>query len=69
MLKSTENSVDSFNYMGLFNLDLALYRRVIGVIRTCLKAILFKSFRRFGLDRRQPTFTLNTKNPIKIFRF
>ena len=28
MLKSTENSVDFFNYMGLFSLDLALYRRV-----------------------------------------
>ena len=43
--------------------------RVKGVIRTCLKASIFKSFRRFGLARRQPYFTLNTKNPIKIFRF
>ena len=43
--------------------------RVKGINRTCLKANLFKAFRRFGLERRQPIFALNTKNPIKIFRF
>ena len=43
--------------------------RVKGVIRACLKANLFKAFRRFGLERRQPIFALNTKNPIKIFIF
>ncbi len=43
--------------------------RVKGINRTCLKANLFKSFRRFGLERRQPIFALNTKNPIKIFSF
>ncbi len=43
--------------------------RVTRVIRTCLKANLFKSFLRFVLERRQPICVLNAKNPIKIFRF
>ena len=33
--------------------------RVTGVIRTCLKANLFKSFPRFVLERRQPICVLN----------
>ena len=43
--------------------------RVTGVIRTCLKASLFKSFLRFVLERRQPICVLNAENPIKILRF
>ena len=44
-------------------------RRVTGIIRTRPKTVLFKSFRRFTLERRQPSCGLNPKNPIKITRF
>ncbi|MBQ3086244.1 MAG: hypothetical protein IJC45_02815, partial [Clostridia bacterium] len=40
-----------------------------GIIRTRPKTVLFKSFRRFTLERRQPSCGLNPKNPIKITRF
>ena len=43
--------------------------RVTGIIRTRPKTVLFKSFRRFTLERRQPSCGLNPKNPIKITRF
>ena len=43
--------------------------RVTNVIRTRPKTALFKSFRRFTLERRQPSCGLNPKNPIKITRF
>ena len=42
--------------------------RVTGIIRTRPKTVLFKSFRRFTLERRQPSCGLNPKNPIKITR-
>ena len=48
---------------------LRFLHRVTGIIRTRPKTAIFKSFRRFTLERRQPSCGLNPKNPIKISRF
>ncbi len=42
--------------------------RVTDIIRTRPKTAIFKSFRRFTLERRQPSCGFNPKNPIKIPR-
>ena len=54
------------NFGGVLSIN---HNRVTGIIRISLKTAIFKSFRHFGFERRQPSCVLNTKNPIKISRF
>ena len=41
--------------------------RVRSIIRTSLKARIFRAFRRFGLARRQPCFTLSHQKSSKNY--
>ena len=54
-----------FNTENFCTYETAKHFRVKSIIRTSLKARIFRAFRRFGLARRQPCFTLSHQKSSK----